>query len=62
MKIKDLITQLQSFENPELNINFNISIEGQNGSVSVSDNPNLKMKQKGDELVVSLDGDETDWN
>lgn len=61
MKIKDLITQLESF-NPELNIIFNISIEGQNGSVSVCDKPILHVEQEGDELMVSLDGDETDWN
>ena len=61
MKIKDLINQLQSF-NSELDIKFNISIEGGNGSVSISDNPILHMELEGDELMISLDGDETDFN
>ena len=61
MKIQQLIQQLQSF-NSELNIKFNISIEGGNGSVSICDNPILHMELEGDELMISLDGDETDFN
>ena len=61
MKIKDLINQLQSF-NSELDIKFNISIEGGNGSVSICDNPILHVELEGDELMISLDGDETDFN
>ena len=61
MKIKDLINQLQSF-NSELDIKFNISIEGGNGSVSICDNPILHVEREGDELMFSLDGEETDSN
>ena len=60
MKIKDLINQLQSF-NSELNIKFNISIERGRG-VSICDNPILHVEREGDELMFSLDGDETDFN
>jgi hypothetical protein len=57
MKVQDLINKLQTF-NPELNINFNISIERGRG-VSVSDNPTLYLHEEEDGLVFNLDGDET---
>lgn len=58
MKVQDLINKLQTF-NPELNINFNISIERGRG-VSVSEDPTLSLYEEQDELVFNLDGDETE--
>lgn len=58
MTVQDIINKLQTF-NPELNINFNISIEKGRG-VSVSDNPTLSLYEEEDGLVFNLDGDETE--
>lgn len=58
MKIKDIIKKLESFDG-EMQVRFMSTIESHR-SVSVCGNADVSIDVDGDEVVVNVNGEETD--
>lgn len=58
MKVKDILKMFENV-NPEMNIRFETQIDSHR-STSVCNNADIRIDVEGDEVVVSMSGDETD--